>query len=56
MKHIITLVAVAFTLSLGACCTTGSTCPMGGKKADTCCAKKADSCCAKKDGSCKHKH
>jgi hypothetical protein len=44
MKHIITLVAIAFTLSLGACCSTG-TCPAGAKKecstAKKCCGSQA---------------
>ena len=57
MKTIITLVAVAFTLSLGACCSTGGeTCSMGGKKecstAKKCCATKT----CTKEGGCKHKH
>ena len=52
MKHIITLVAIAFTLSLGACCSKDGTCPMGGKPA----AAKGDSCCATKGAACKHKH
>ncbi len=51
MKHIITLVAIAFTLSLGACCSKDGTCPMGGKA-----AAKSDSCCATKGAACKHKH
>ncbi len=54
MKHIITLITVAFTLSLGACCSTGgSTCPMGGKAK---CADKKECCGSKtcKKGSCKH--
>jgi hypothetical protein len=47
MKHIITLIAVAFTLSLGACCTTGGSCPTGAKK---CCGSEA--CKAKGDKKC----
>lgn len=43
MKHILTLVTVAFTLSLGACCTKGSgSCPMGGKKSE--CAHGSKAC------------
>ena len=57
MKHIISLVALAFTLSLGACCTKdGGSCPMGGKKdcatAKGCCKTKT----CTKEGGCKHKH
>ena len=58
MKSIITLVAIAFTLSLGACSTKGGTCPMSGKKdcamAKTCCTSNPKTCT--KEGGCKHKH
>ena len=58
MKSIITLVALAFTLSLGACCTKdGGTCPMGGKKdcaMKACCKANPKTCT--KEGGCKHKH
>ncbi len=50
MKHIIALVAIAFTL--GACCSKDGTCPLTGKKK----AAAADSCCAAKGPACKHKH
>lgn len=56
MKHIITLIAVAFTLSLGACCTTGGTCPAGAKKE---CSTDKKKCCgsqACKDKAAAHKH
>jgi hypothetical protein len=61
MKHIITLIAVAFTLSLGACCTTGGTCPVGGKKdcSKTECSTDKKKCCgsqACKDKAAAHKH
>lgn len=46
MKHIITLVAVAFALTLGACCSTDSKCPL--KKKESCCDTGKGACCKKK--------